>query len=93
MPAVKTKLPLITAKSTSSRARGKLAASISTILMFLVFSAMSCLDAFNGSMPSFNLIQPNSFNITKARAKFEGSLGAATLLPSFTSFKLLALPA
>ena len=43
-------------------------------------------------MPSFSLIQPSSFNITKARAKLEGSLGAETVLPSFTSSSDFSLP-
>ena len=53
---------------------------------------MSALDAFNGSTSAFNLIQPNSFNITKARAKLDGSLGADTVAPSFTASKDANLP-
>ena len=43
-------------------------------------------------MPSFSLIQPNSFSITKARAKLDGSFGTETVLPSFTWSSAVSLP-
>ena len=53
---------------------------------------MSALEAVSGFTPSFNLIQPNSFNMTSARAKLDGSFGAETLLPSLTSSSDFSLP-
>ncbi|MNH24490.1 hypothetical protein D3C79_844240 [compost metagenome] len=92
MPLEAAKLPLMTEKSTSSRERGSCAASSSTSLMSCGFFTTSNSLALSGLMPSFRVSQPRSCSISSARAWLVGSLGMATVLPSFSAFRSLSLP-
>ncbi|MNT54921.1 hypothetical protein D3C72_1921170 [compost metagenome] len=79
---------LINARSTSSSARGSIAASSSRNFSFLGFSTTSAAVArmLDGS---FSLITPCFCNSTNARPPLDGSFGMATVAPSLSSARLL----
>src|SRR5471032_1386480 len=81
-PASRAKLPLITARSTSSSARGICGDSISRIFKCLGFSAMSLgvacsLDA--SLKPGLSVIRPFACNRYKARLRLVTLFGTATV--------------
>ncbi|MNC59691.1 hypothetical protein D3C75_1095190 [compost metagenome] len=78
------------AMSTSPNTRGSIAASCSVIFRFFLFSAMSFTVPLMPT-PSFSLIRPAFSSRAKARPPLEGSLGMATLAPSFSSSSFLIL--
>ncbi|MNH27104.1 hypothetical protein D3C79_872000 [compost metagenome] len=93
IPLEAAKLPLMTEKSTSSRERGSCAASSNTSLMSCGFFTTSNSLALRGLIPSLRVSQPRSCSISKARAWLVGSLGMATVLPSFRALRSPNLPA
>ena len=82
------KLELITARSTSSRVRGSMAASASVIWRFLGLSTMSLAVAMTPT-PSFSFSRPAFSRMARARPPLVGSLGMAILAPSGTDLMSL----
>ncbi|MNT46580.1 hypothetical protein D3C72_1832370 [compost metagenome] len=69
--------------------RGSCAASSGSSLIFFVLTAISFSDARTGSKLARSLIHPSWSSSTSARAWLVGSFGKPTVVPSFTSSRVL----